>query len=171
MSEPVLHPVDQYGDVGRFLDLRAMFEDACLLVDCIVAKPSTQPKKRNAAPLKKSIDTFEDALAYIQSTASPILPGERALRLYFTGLRGFTVHEEFIDHRFLPDLSGSAGSICVVSQSPWRQSLPDFDGGDDSNVKHFRILSMTTYFDVLGVLSTGKWVENKVDLLFGEHLL
>ncbi|QYJ07123.1 hypothetical protein [Qipengyuania flava] len=114
-----------------------------------------------------------DVEAELQSVfgkGRPIVEGDRVFRLEFDAVQAVVIQEEFVDLfnvlaaeldnlPKIPDAKG-AFPFLVAEESEWRSRLPDYQGGDDPELKHFKIFSMETQVDILGRLAGFEWVRN-----------
>ncbi|MEM8935139.1 MAG: hypothetical protein AAGC77_01875 [Pseudomonadota bacterium] len=162
MDDP-LHPITDFGEIPELVNIRAFFDGTDAIVECIPAKTLEKPFVPDTTAERKS--ETEKQIDSVLSGAFPIVESPNMLRLNFTFLRGFCAHEEFVEHPFFNDrLLGKRpdfSPLCEVAPSPWREFLPGYDGGDNPDVKHYRMLSMEIYVDILGVLEGGEWIKNE----------
>lgn len=116
-------------------------------------------------------DETDEALRDLKARSQLIVEGNTCLRLSFETVLAVAVREEFVDlfgdlYQGLPDAAPKlANSLAVwplleVMESPWKSTLPDYQGGDDDNLRHFKVLSMECLVDVLGYTPTANWVQH-----------
>jgi len=154
--------VTQFGSfVGPLRNIRLTVDEMSLTVDLI---PSASGNEYVV-----SDETY--AVESILKGTSEVTESTRFLRLEFDQIAGLTVHEEFVEHvcfsegdTELPKIGDSKAvwPLQIVEESPWKKELPDYRGGDDDDMQHFRIFSMTTYVDVLAFTPTGEWMLQKL---------
>ena len=117
--------------------------------------------------------SFDEEFTPILGKGRPIVEADKCLRVVFEGVAAFVVQDEFVElfealeeqYSDLPKLPDSPGVLpfLEVENSDWRRTLPDYQGGDAAELKHFKIFSMETTVDILAQLTTHAWVENKPD--------
>ena len=153
-------PVTQYGNfISPIRNLRIGLDGLGLIVDLI-------PSERGPT---YSSEESDDTLGKILSNSVEIVESKNFLRLIFDQIERLVVHEEFatdiyfddegiIDLPMLPKGNG-IWPLVLVEDSPWKNMLEDYRGGDDEDMRHYRIFSMTTYIDILGFTPTASWHE------------
>ena len=152
-------PVTDYGDfLSPVRNIRVFVDGLRLIVDII-------PSEKGDSFIPKNDD---DPVEKILNNSYEIVESGRFLRLDFDQIERLVVHEEFatdiyfddegLDYPMLPKGNG-VWPLVLVEDSPWKEILEDYRGGDDDDVKHYRIFSMTTYVDILGFTPSAKWLE------------
>lgn len=106
----------------------------------------------------------------ILAGSKPIVESNRFLRAYFDGIMALFIQEEFVeildilafDFNKKPRFeNGQAYPFLHVVNSRWKRCLPDYQGRDDPNLKHFKIVSMETCVDLLGYFEKVEWLDSK----------
>jgi hypothetical protein len=120
-------------------------------------------------PTKILDPDFPPELNNILSGARPVVKSKRFMRVYFECIMAVSIQEEFVDIiSILDDDLDSAPRLSdrrapypflKVINSNWKNCLPDYQGRDDQNMAHFKIVSMETCIDVLGYLEKIEWLE------------
>ena len=106
----------------------------------------------------------------ILAGSRPVVEANRFMRVYFDVILAIAIQEEFIkiieilnkdldSAPRLPDNRAPYPFLRVVN-SEWKNSVPDYQGGDHLNLAHFRIVSMETCIDILGYFDKTEWLEN-----------
>jgi len=143
--------------------VRVLSEDSHLCVDVVPAF---------SGPPKTVLT--DDDLPIIKG-ARPILQADRFLRLKFSYAVGVSYVEEGRPHAAEWDgeikqhFRNELRPIYIVEDSPWRAKLQDWQGGDDQEIKHFGIISLTNEVDVLGIFDRAFWLSNKRVLIDDWH--
>lgn len=127
-------------------------------------------------PVRKAALTgnpTEDQLNSILEGARPIVEATQCLRVEFHWVQACVVQEEFvelfntftIDPSLLPKLRGGRGCFpfLLVNDSEWRATLPDYQGGDWPELKHYMLFSMETHVNLLGILHSFEWIRNQAE--------
>ena len=152
-------PITQYGDfVSPLRNLRVELNGLGLIVDIIPSELGrSYVSHENSNPVEK-----------ILNNSVEIVESKRFLRLEFDQIERLVVHEEFatdiyfddegVDLPMLPESKG-IWPLLLVENSPWKQILEDYRGGDDEDMQHYRIFSMITYIDILGFTPSAIWLE------------
>lgn len=120
-----------------------------------------------AAPTPNPVDAQFNRML---EGARPIVEADKVLRVEFNSVQACVVQEEFvdlfdalqIDLQSLPLLEHGKGCFpfVLVEGSEWRASLPDYQGGDCDELKHFMLFSMETHLSLLGIMESYEWVMN-----------
>lgn len=107
-----------------------------------------------------------DYLKAIMGKGRKIVEAESFLRLEFETIWAFMVHDEFAEtgafkfsHDDWPKLADGRALFPFVKvlESPWLAEVPDYQLPTAGAFHHFRIVSMTTYIDVIGPMPDGQW--------------
>tara|TARA_R110002072_G_scaffold121521_1_gene255378 strand:+ start:739 stop:1260 length:522 start_codon:yes stop_codon:yes gene_type:complete len=155
-------PVADFGEFSQPLrNIRAYLNDDCLVLDLV---------PRAKEPVRFPVD--EDAPEYMKvilgDAPREIVESDRFLRLEFSAVWGWMVHEEFAENVAFslpladwPKVPGAKHGYPIVEVigSPWRAQVPDYQRGDNPDLCHFSIRSMTTYMDVIGWRPEGRWLD------------
>jgi hypothetical protein len=114
----------------------------------------------------------DEALNKIMEGGRPIIEAENKLCVRFSFVNAVVVQEEFVGlHPVLeaslddlPRMRNHPGvfPFLKVSQSAWKARLPEYQGGDSPDIEHFKLFSMETHVDVLGVFENAEWMPNRV---------
>lgn len=125
-------------------------------------------------PVGKSAPTgnpTEDQINKMLEGARPIVEANKCLRVQFHSVQACVVQEEFVDlfntfsvdPPLLPKLLDAKGCFpfLLVNDSEWRATLPDFQGGDWPELKHYMLFSMETHINLLGILHSFEWIRNQ----------
>ena len=92
------------------------------------------------------------------------------MRVWFESVAAIVIQEEFVElhptlqanHDHAPRLGDGKAlyPFLILANSRWKQRLPDYQGGDAPELKHFQIFSMETHIDILGCLEKIEWLQN-----------
>jgi hypothetical protein len=161
-----IDPVTEFGVFDRPLrNIRASLDEERLILDLI-------PQTTRLISRKSQADMGDAVLTVIygnDDVAREIVESDTCLRVCFDPIWAWVVHGEFSDSGFPEvDMSGwpRIGESKVhypfarVTGSPWLAKVPDYELPADGNFVHFRILSATTYMDIISTEPEGEWVEN-----------
>lgn len=156
-----IEPVTEFGEFTTSLrNIRATLDEARLILDLIPGRLGAE-----WAPGPEEPDYMKKLLG---GSGREIVEADRFLRLEFDQIWGWMIHEEFsenvafdIPSDLYPRIPGEKGHypICRIVGSPWREAVPEHQGGDSEDLVHFRIVSMTTYMDVISWMPEGRWQE------------
>lgn len=103
----------------------------------------------------------DPALKKILSQSTLITSSGRFTRLRFYDVQAIVIQDESrdivdvikSDLNLFPRLPiGVTYPFMKVVNSRWKKILPDYQGGDDPDIQHFKIVSMKTCIDVLACL-------------------
>ncbi|MCB2096107.1 MAG: hypothetical protein KDE05_00615 [Parvularculaceae bacterium] len=156
--------ITDFGVIGTKIRNIRLTLDGTELVAEIVPGEILERQFRN--DLKGWPKEMRDAL----KDTKPIVEAGRALRLQFDNVAAAVAQEEFVS--IVAELSTKVSAeqeigerdppfgIYRVKNSIWRKKLPEFEGGDNPYLEHFKLLSMECYVDILGVLVGGEWIAN-----------
>lgn len=117
------------------------------------------------------IDESNPIIRRIFDKGRLIVEGPTFLRIEFGWLLAIAGGEDVDEDLFgglhanwteAPRLSGSRSyyPFLEITSSPWKAQLPEWKGCNNPDVRHFRMISATASFDVLGELSSGVWLPN-----------
>lgn len=100
----------------------------------------------------------DPVLKEILSQSTLITSSGRFARLHFYCVQAIVIQDEFrdivdivkCDLNLFPRLTtGETYPFMKVVNSRWKKILPDYQGGDNPDIQHFKIVSMATCIDVL----------------------
>ena len=154
-------PVPDFGNFEQPLrNIRAFLNETVLVVDLV---PAAAESVEREIP-----ESTPEYMKVILGSAREIVEDDRFLRLDFGQVWGWMVHDEFAENVAfsLPD-SGwpkvpgfkHGHPLVEVVGSPWRAQVPEHQCGDNPNLCHFRIISMTTYMDIIAWRPEGRWLD------------
>jgi len=115
----------------------------------------------------KVSDDDPECLKAIIRSGREIVEADTFLRLEFETIWAFTVHDEFAETGAFTYSRGDWPRLAdgrtffpfvKVLESPWLAEVPDYQLPTESTFHHFRIVSMTTYLDVIAPLPSGRWM-------------
>lgn len=172
MTDEILEPAVPIDSIESPLrNVRAVMDGTNMFLDLIPSKIIDHPPTLPTAPLKNPDSVVLDELL---RNSRPIVEGAHFLRVHFEWIQAVSIQEEFVelfeifntDNDKAPTLKGGRGwfPFLEVVNSKWRQKLPDYQGGDDPQLKHYKIVSMETHLDVMGVLESTEWLEQEIPL-------
>lgn len=152
-------PVVQFGDFASPLrNIRANLDECRLTLDLIPSQLGEIVKPAGDDPVY---------LKAIVGQGREILETQGFLRLDFEFILAWVVHEEFSEtgaFKFSgdgwPTLAGKQYRFPFVKviDSPWLAEVPEDRLPTEGVFYHFRIVSMTTYMDVLAQMPHGRWM-------------
>ena len=106
----------------------------------------------------------------MEAGGRPIIEADRMMRVPFEGLAAMFIQEEFVELdtalyaglESAPKIKNGKGifPFLLVKSSEWKARLPDYDGGDDPKLQHFKMFSMTCHIDIMGRLGPVEWLSN-----------
>lgn len=143
-------------------NLRLQLDGTTVVVDLIPSVVLNEPTE----------DYYPDipGLDKILSNARPIIESRRFMRVHFSSVLAISVQEEFVniagvlkfDLGDLPKFfdGRTPYPFLHVVNSWWKSRLPDYQGRDTPDLKHFKILSMETCIDLIGYLEKTEWCNN-----------
>lgn len=118
--------------------------------------------------LEQPIEIPDPCLSSLRN-ARPIVEAERCLRVRFSAILAVAVEEEFIeaftelktksDLPRIPDQKATFPFL-KVSNSSWKAKIPDYQGGDNPDLHHYKMFSMDISVDILGFLDGTEWIDN-----------
>ena len=160
-----IEPVTDFGVLEKPLrNIRASLDQETLILDLILQ--TTRLVARSHSDLGDDVQAvvFGD-----NDVAREIVESDTCLRVCFDPIWAWVVHGEFSDSGF-PEIDMSdwprigetktAYPFARVMNSPWLAKVPDYDLPTEGGFTHFRILSATTYMDIISSEPEGEWVEN-----------
>ena len=147
-------------------NIRATMHETAWTLDLIPSVVVDKPIC--AAPT--SSNPVDDQINKMLEGARPIVEASKLLRVQFHSVQACVVQEEFVelfdtfelDPEDLPLLQSGRWRFpfLLVENSSWRATLPDYEGGDWPDLKHYMFLSMETHLNVLGIMESFEWVRN-----------
>lgn len=151
---------------GPLRNIRASMAGTTWTMELVPSVVLEQPVGR----VPPSGNATDDQINRILEGSRPIVEAHTVLRLQFYSVQACVVQEEFVElfqtFRIKPDLfpvlDGGKGCFpfLLVENSHWRATLPDYEGGDWPDLKHYMMLSMETHVNLLGILDSVEWIEN-----------
>lgn len=148
-------------------NIRVRLDGTAACFDLIPSVVVDQPLRRPDLPREFATD---DVIAGMLTGGRPIVEADRLMRVWFETVAAIVIQEEFVqlhptlqvNYDHAPRVRGGKAlyPFLIVANSTWKQRLPDYQGGDDPNLKHFQFVSMETHIDVLGRLEKIEWLPN-----------
>ena len=161
-----IDPVTDFGVFDKPLrNIRASLDDEVVTLDLIPETTRLISRKSQA-----DLNEIEQMIVFGDNdVARMIVESGKCLRVRFDPVWGWTVHREFSNGSF-PKVD-MANWPCIgeskyyypfgrVINSPWLETVPDYELPAEGNFVHFRILSATTYMDIISNEPEGEWVDN-----------
>jgi hypothetical protein len=152
-------PVLQFGTFSTALrNIRLILDEYRLRLDLIPSQ---------LGEVVELSDDDPEYLKAIMGAGREIVEADTFLRLEFETIWAFAVHDEFAETGAFtypctdwPKLADGRALFPFVKvlESPWLAEVPDHQLPAEGAFHHFRIVSMTTYLDVIAPLPSGRWV-------------
>lgn len=161
-----IEPVTNFGVLEKPLrNIRASLDEETLILDLI-----PQTTRLVARSSHSDLSDTEQAIIFGNNdVARAIVESDKCLRVCFDPVWVWVVHGEFNDSGF-PKVDMSSwpriGELKAyypfarVMNSPWLAKVPDYQLPTEGSFSHFRILSATTYMDIISNEPEGEWVGN-----------
>ena len=147
-------------------NIRASMDGTAWTLDLIPSAVVDHPVGKATPSSNPTDDQFNKML----EGAHPIVEARKLLRVQLHSVQACVVQEEFVelfdtfdvDPKHMPLLQSGRGyfPFLLVGNSSWRATLPDYEGGDWPDLKHYMFFSMETHVNVLGILESFEWVRN-----------
>ncbi|WP_394730525.1 hypothetical protein [Altererythrobacter sp. GH1-8] len=148
-------------------NVRAHLDGTFLSVDLIPSVVLDEPVQASDPSGTPELDKI---ISDLEKAARPIVEAKSVLRAEFESVQACVIQEEFVelfekliaDFDAPPRILGQKGwfPFLRVLNSSWREELPDYQGGDWPELHHYKIVSMETHLDILGVLVATEWRKN-----------
>lgn len=142
-------------------NVRALLNATSIYVDLIpevISDSTFKPNRKELPEINSILDGTQE-----------ILEDSNFMRAHFTYIRAISIQDEYVNiikstkytNENIPQLKSDKACypFLVVKNSDWKSRLPDYDGGDDPDVAHYKIYSMETHVDILGILEKTEWHE------------
>lgn len=160
LYEPVIDP-NEFATALK--TIRLIFHGTYLVADLVPSVVLDQPTD--------ILDPdWPPELNRVFAGSKPIIEADRCLRVRFESILAVAVEEEFIELfdelkfqskeiPLMPDQKACFPFIKVLN-SKWKARIPEYQGGNNADLNHFKILSMDTCVDILGYFKNTEWIDN-----------
>ena len=148
-------------------NIRIRLDGTAACFDLIPSVVVDRPPDETDIPTGSAVD---DVIADMLTRSRPIVEADRLMRVWFDSVSAIVIQDEFVElhptlqpnYDHAPRLRGGKAlyPFLIVADSRWKQRLPDYQGGDDPDLKHFQLFSMETHVDILGRLEKVEWQPN-----------
>lgn len=162
----IIEPVTDFGAFDKPLrNIRATLDDEVVTLDLI--PETTQLVSRHS---QTDLTDVELRIAFgDRDVARLVVEADKCLRIRFDPVWGWIVHRDSSDADY-PQISMSEWPKIGTSRynypfvrivnSPWLATVPDWQHPTAGPFVHYRILSATTYMDIISNEPEGAWIEN-----------
>lgn len=123
------------------------------------------------ADSNEHLDEPREGIRALLQTSRAIVEAKQFLRLEFDYILAMAIEADIDADMFgglhdgwkdapLLHSTKSYYPLLEICDSKWKTLQPDYQGGDDENIRHIRVISLECSFDILGSFPEGKWMDD-----------